>query len=57
MNGEIKMSEEDYIEGAPRKGDVLFQSDSTLWHMNAILDYRPGNDYTYRAGGPHLIRP
>jgi len=44
------MAEDDYIEGTPRKGDVLFQSDSSLWHMDAILDYRPGNDYTYRQG-------
>jgi hypothetical protein len=44
------MAEDDYIEGTPRKGDVLFRSDSTLWRMDAILNYRPGNDYTYRQG-------
>jgi hypothetical protein len=39
------MNGDDFIEGTPRKGDVLFAPDSALWHMNAVLDYRPGNDY------------
>jgi hypothetical protein len=34
----------------PRKEDVLFASNRTHWQMDAILDYRPGNDYTYRQG-------
>lgn len=34
----------------PQKGDVLFASDSSLWQMEATLDYRPGDDYPYREG-------
>ena len=34
----------------PQKGDVLFTSDSSLWQMDAILDYRPGDGYPYRQG-------
>jgi hypothetical protein len=48
--GETSMKSNNFIEGTPRKGDVLFRSDSGLWRMDAILDYRPGNDYTYRQG-------
>lgn len=43
------MSEESEFR-TPRKEDVLFSSNRTLWQMDAILDYRPGNDYTYRQG-------
>lgn len=43
------MSEESEFR-TPRREDVLFASDRTLWQMDAILDYRPGNDYTYRQG-------
>jgi len=34
----------------PKKEDVLFASDKSIWKMDAILDFRPGNDYTYRQG-------
>jgi len=34
----------------PKKGDVLFASDSSLWQMDARLDYRPCDDYPYRQG-------
>ena len=42
--------EDKYVTQSPRKEDVLFASDSTLWSLGAIQDYRPGNDYTYRRG-------
>jgi hypothetical protein len=34
----------------PKKGDVLFESDSSLWQMDAILDHRSGDGYPYRQG-------
>ena|SRR5258708_2561515 len=34
----------------PKKEDVLFAGDQGIWRMDAILDFRPGNDYTYRQG-------
>lgn len=34
----------------PKKEDVLFASDKSIWKMDAILDFRPGHDYTYRQG-------
>jgi hypothetical protein len=34
----------------PKKEDVLFAGDQSIWKMDAILDFRPGNDYTYRQG-------
>jgi hypothetical protein len=34
----------------PKKGDVLFAGDKSIWNMDAMLDFRPGNDYTYRQG-------
>lgn len=37
----------------PRKGDVLFGPDSSLWHLDAVLDFRPGKgyaEYAYREG-------
>jgi hypothetical protein len=34
----------------PKKEDVLFAGDKTIWKMDAILDFSPGNDYTYRQG-------
>ena len=34
----------------PKKEDVLFASDKFIWKMDAMLDFRPGNDYTYRQG-------
>ena len=43
------MSEKEEFR-TPNKEDVLFASDQALWQMDAILDYRPGNDYTYRQG-------
>lgn len=47
---EVPMKGDDFIEGTPRKADVLFAPDSALWHLDAVLDYSPGNDYTYRQG-------
>jgi hypothetical protein len=34
----------------PKKEDVLFAEDNSTWKMDAMLDFRPGNDYTYRQG-------
>jgi hypothetical protein len=34
----------------PKKEDVLFASDQAIGRMDAILEFRPGNDYTYRQG-------
>ncbi len=34
----------------PKKEDILFAGDRTAWQMDAMLDFRPGNDYTYRHG-------
>lgn len=34
----------------PRKEDILFAGNRENWQMDAILDYRPGNDYVYRQG-------
>jgi hypothetical protein len=42
--------EENYTTLMPQKTDVLFGSDHARWPMDAMLDYRPGNDYTYREG-------
>lgn len=39
-----------YERPSPRKEDVLFASDSSLWHMEADLEFRPGNDHAYRQG-------
>jgi hypothetical protein len=39
-----------YSRPSPRKEDVLFASDSSLWQMEADLEFRPGNDYAYRQG-------
>ncbi len=41
---------EDYKSVMPQKTDVLFGADRSRWHMDAMLDYRRGNDYTYRQG-------
>jgi hypothetical protein len=42
--------EENYGMAIPHKTDELFGSDNTMWTMDAMLDYRPGNDFTYREG-------
>jgi hypothetical protein len=34
----------------PKKGDVLFASDSSLWQMDAMVGYRSGEDYPHRQG-------
>ncbi len=34
----------------PKKEDVLFAGDKSIWKMDAMLDFRPGNDYIYRQG-------
>jgi hypothetical protein len=30
----------------PKNEDVLFAEDNSTWKMDAMLDFRPGNDYT-----------
>jgi hypothetical protein len=42
--------EDDGEAPTPRKGDVLFGPDASLWQMDAVMDFRPGNDYPYREG-------
>lgn len=45
------MDDDDYVPPVvPHKSDILFGSDRARWQMDAMLDYRPGNDYTYRQG-------
>jgi hypothetical protein len=34
----------------PKKEDILFASDKTIWKLDAMFDFRPGNDLVYRQG-------
>jgi len=34
----------------PKKADTLFAGDKANWKLDAMLDFRPGNDLVYRQG-------
>ena len=42
------MGDDEFV--IPRKEDILFASNRAAWHMDAMLDYRSGDDYAYRQG-------
>ena len=47
---DIEFDEDAVYPKPPQKSDVLFAGDNAEWDMDAVLDFRPGNDYVYREG-------